>query len=368
MDYLLRIDRRVIFLLLFVAVTLAVLFGDPSKIPIVTTPAVRGVWEPIEKLKPGDPVLVAIDYDPASGAELDPMAKASLRQVFRKGVRMISMTHWPTGVQMASDLVAEMAMEFDDVTLETVKTFEAKVEAEKFLAEEIAKPGSGAGLSTGTRVTVNVGRKTGPASLPWTVDLLAAVRGAKPGLVEKPVSSDGGKTWAALRVIARAPTLEYGKDYCFLGTKGGEQVLVLTMGQSIPTAFPTDPHTGRSTRDLPVMQGVESLKDIAYLLELGAGSSVDWWVKYGSQRYGFKMGVGCTAVMAPDEYPYYGAGMITGLCGGIKGAWEYEKLVETPGTAMKAIPAQTVAHLLVIALIVFCNIAYFWTRMRGVRP
>ena len=75
----------------------------------------------------------------------------------------------------------------------------------------------------------------------------------------------------------------------------------------------------------------------------------------------------CTAVMAPDEYPYYGAKMITGLCGGIKGAWEYEKLVDTPGKAMQAVPGQTVAHCLVILLILFCNAAYFTTR-RGARP
>jgi hypothetical protein len=337
-EYLLRIDRRVIFALLFVAVTLAVKFGDPGKIPIEPSAAVKGVWQPIENLAPRAPVMVAIDYDPASKAELDPMARAGLRQIFRKNLRMIAMTHWPTGVQMASDLVQEMAGEFDDITVNV----------------------SGTALEG---VVVNVGRKTGPPQLPWSPALLGALRTAKPGDVAHVAMP--GKTEAAIEVVSRKPTLEYGRDYCFLGTKAGEQVLVLTMGQSIPTAFPTDPHTGQATRDLHVMQGVESLKDLAYLLELGAGSSVDWWVKYGSQRYGFKMGVGCTAVMAPDEYPYYGAGMITGLAGGIKGAWEYEKLVDTPGTAMRAIPAQTVAHLLVMALIVFCNVAYFSTRFGG---
>ncbi|HVY62275.1 MAG TPA: hypothetical protein VHF22_11515, partial [Planctomycetota bacterium] len=250
----------------------------------------------------------------------------------------ISMTHWPTGAQMASDLVQEMATEFDDVTLNV----------------------SGTALEN---VVVNVGRRTGPPQIPWSTDLLEALRAAKVGsVVEIPL---GEKQKAQATVVKRTPTLEYGKDYCFLGTKAGEQVLVLTMGQSITTAFPTDPRTGKPTGDLPVMKGVDSLKDLAYLLELGAGSSVDWWVKYGAQRYGFRMGVGCTAVMAPDEYPYYGAGMITGLAGGLKGAWEYEKLVETPGTAMRAIPAQTVAHLLVIALIVFCNVAHFWKRAQG---
>jgi hypothetical protein len=337
-NYLLHIDRRAIFLLLFVSVMLADIFGDPGKIPIVVTPAVKGVWEPIEKLPAGAPVLLAVDYDPPSKAELDPMARAAMRQIFRRRLRMISMTHWPTGTQMASDLVQEMAEEFDDVTINV----------------------SGTGLES---VVVNVGRKSGPPQVPWTPALLAALRTAKPGETVEVALSDGKK--APATVVSRKPTLEYGTDYCFLGTKAGEQVLVLTMGQSISTAFPTDPHTGKATRDLPVMKGVESLKDLAYLLELGAGSSVDWWIKYGSQRYGFSMGVGCTAVMAPDEYPYYGAGMITGLAGGIKGAWEYEKLVDTPGTAMKAIPAQTAAHLLVMALIVFCNVAHFWTRRKG---
>lgn len=369
MEALLRLDRRIIFLLLFVALLVTQLFASKIELPVVTTDAVKGVWAPIEKLPAGSPILVALDYDAASSAELDPMARAGLRQVFRRNLRMISMTHWPTGVQWVKNLVDEMAKEFDDLRVEVAQRFESETDAETFILGQIA-----AGTATSTAstpgadpLTINVGRKNAAPGLPWSGKLLDAAREAEPGLLVKPVPGEGGK-WLAVRLLERKPTLEYGKDYSFLGTKAGEQVLVLTMGQSIPTAFPSDPRTGKPTRELPIMRGVESLKDFKYLLEIAAGSSAEWWIIYGAQRAGIDMGVGCTAVMAPDMYPFYGAGQIKGLCGGIKGAWEYEKLVETPGRAMKAIPAQTVAHMLVILLIVFCNIAYFVTRGRGANP
>lgn len=337
MEKLLHLDRRWIFLLLIVAILIAIFFPRFFRFPIAASKVVENVWRPIEELPARSPVLVALDFDPASAAELEPMARAGMRQIFRKNLRMIVMTHWPTGTQMSSEMLAETAAEFDDLDVEVLAP------------KTVGKAGRG---------IVNVGRRRGFEGLPWSDDLHEALREAKEGAevtIHHP--SPKGDIPDVLKVHRRTPTLEYGKDYVFLGTKAGEYVLVIAMGESMATAFPTD-STGKTLRSLPVMAGVESLKDVKYLLEIAAGSSADWWVIYGSQRYGFKMGVGCTAVMAPDEYPYLAAGMITGLAGGIKGAWEYEKLVETRGSAYDAVPAQTVAHCVVIALILFCNVAY----------
>ena len=90
-----------------------------------------------------------------------------------------------------------------------------------------------------------------------------------------------------------------------------------------------------------------------------------WWLIYGAQKHRIPMGIGATAVMAPDIYPYYGAKQITGLLGGIKGAWEYEALVETPGSATASAWGQTVAHGVLVVLILLCNLFYFLSRVKG---
>ncbi|HET6328819.1 MAG TPA: hypothetical protein VFG04_29310, partial [Planctomycetaceae bacterium] len=67
-----NIDRRWIFLMMLVTVAVPILWQ--VAFPEIPTPYARAVFEAIEELKPGDKVLVAFDYDPASEAELGPMA------------------------------------------------------------------------------------------------------------------------------------------------------------------------------------------------------------------------------------------------------------------------------------------------------
>jgi hypothetical protein len=355
MDRLLKIDRRWIFLLLFVSVLVPVVF--PFKFAIKTSSLTRGIWEKIEALPARAPVLIALDYDPSAAPELDPVTRASLRQMFRKRLRVISMTHWPSGVDHVRLIVDEIAAEFDDIAVSIEKTFSDAAECAKYLRSKPEAP-----TAPSATAVVNAGDRRATGALAWYPDLHEPLRSAPVGLVPVAVPTQDQKGFMALRVTARTPRLEYGKDFVFLGTKAGEHILVINMGQSIPLAFPSELRTGKATRDLEVMRGVESLRDLKYLLAVAAGSSADWWIIYGAQRYRFPMGVACTAVMAPDLYPFAQAGQITGLSGGMKGSWEYEALVDTPGTALAAIPAQTVAHCVVILLVLFCNLGYFMQR------
>jgi len=373
MDALLKIDRRWIFLLLLVSLISVVAVGDGMTFKIEPSVLVKGIHDKIESLPARAPVLVAIDFDPASRAEVDPSTRAALRQMFRKDLRVISMTHWPTGVDMARDIVDDTAAEFDDVEVASRGVFPSKREARaRIKALNEAREEAAAATSTASvtpeaatatatvTARVNTGRRRGDAALPWRAELHDALRAAKAGALE--IAGGAGadrRGFEVLEVVTRTATVEYGKDYCYLGTKAGEQVLVIAMGESIPTAFPTDPRTGRPTRELPVMEGVRALKDLAYLLTITSGSQADWWIVYGANKHRFPMGVACTAVVAPDLYPYYSAKQITGLAGGVKGAWEYEALIGTPGKATTYVPAQTVAHCVLIFLILVCNVAYF---------
>ena len=147
-------------------------------------------------------------------------------------------------------------------------------------------------------------------------------------------------------------------DYVFLGYGPGEANAIISLGQSLTDAFPTD-YAGRKTETLPVLAGVHSLRDIDYVISLSAGfPGLDTWYVYGKEKYGFELGGGCTAVSAPKLYPLLQTGQITGLLGGLRGAAEYETLLNQTGKATAGMDAQSATHFLIIGLIIVCNACY----------
>ena len=149
-----------------------------------------------------------------------------------------------------------------------------------------------------------------------------------------------------------------GTDYVFLGYGPGEANAIISLGQSLIDAFPTD-YAGRKTETLPVLAGVHSLRDIDYAISLSAGfPGLDTWYVYGKEKYGFELGGGCTAVSAPKFYPLLQTGQINGLLGGLRGAAEYETLLNQTGKATAGMDAQSATHFLIIGLIIVCNLCY----------
>ena len=71
------------------------------------------------------------------------------------------------------------------------------------------------------------------------------------------------------------------------------------------------------------------------------------------------MGCGVTAVSAPKYYAFVGSGQLVGLLGGMKGAAEYEILLNEKDDAVKGMSAQSLVHLLIIALVILGNLGFF---------
>ena len=71
---------------------------------------------------------------------------------------------------------------------------------------------------------------------------------------------------------------------------------------------------------------------------------------------------GNTAVISAFVYHYYNTGQISGFLAGIKGAAEYEKLLDRDGDGMIAMGSQSCGHLLIVALIVLGNVGYVLTK------
>lgn len=267
-DRMLRLDRRVIFLVIGLCTLLPLLY--PVGLAIRVSPEVRAVHDYIESLPEGAVFLLSLDFDPASKPELYPQAIALLRHAFRKNLRVIGMTLWLPGTGMAEGVISQMAGEAGKVN---------------------------------------------------------------------------------------------GKDYVFLGWSPGSSAVIINMGQDLYKAFPSD-YYNKPTKDLAVLDGVKSLRDVSYVVSLTAGTSgVETWYLFGKDKYKFELGGGCTGVIAPGLYPLLRSGQINGLIGGLRGAAEYEVLIGQPGRAVAGMDAQSATHFAIVLLVIICNVLYLMSRM-----
>ena len=101
--FLSTLDRRWIFLLMGIAVTVPILLE--LQFPEEATSLAHAVFNEIEQLEEGDPVLLAFDYDPASEGELGPMATAFVRHCCEKKLKIYFIALWPVGPQMIDDSI-----------------------------------------------------------------------------------------------------------------------------------------------------------------------------------------------------------------------------------------------------------------------
>jgi hypothetical protein len=271
---LVSIDRRIIFLLIFIGVSIPMFFVIGFFVEI--TENVRGVYELIEAQPKGTPIIISFDYDPASKPELQPMANAVIEHAFQKNLKVIGVALWPMGVQMCNEA-------FETIT---------------------------------------------------------------------PIF----------------PKKEYGKDYANLGYKAGGIVVINHLAKDLRGTFPQDAG-GTPIEELPILNRIDNLEKIGFVLSLSAGApGIKEWVQVVHDAFGRPVVGGTTAVQAPMILPYVNEQQqLAGLLGGLKGAAEYESLLNQPGFATKGMDAQSIAHLIIVLLIIIGNISYFATRKKEKR-
>lgn len=163
----------------------------------------------------------------------------------------------------------------------------------------------------------------------------------------------------ALATVAQKAGAEDGVDYVNLGFAPGGSAVILGMGENIADVYPASAD-GRPVGTLPVMEGVTNYEDIALLVDLAASAAPRSWIAFAHERYDQTLAAGITAVMATDFYPYLQSNQLVGLINGLKGAAEYEDLLEIEaGPGLLGMSAQAISHLFIIFLVIAGNIAYF---------
>jgi hypothetical protein len=264
-----KIDRRIIFALILIAVIVPLLW--PIGFRIKVSEPVQMFYETVDAMEPGSIVLLSCEYDPSTMPEVFPMNLAVVRHCFSKNLKIIGMGLWPQGVSLNQDAMGEAAQEYDKI---------------------------------------------------------------------------------------------YGSDYINLGYKAGGIVVISAVAEDIRNTFPLD-YTGVSIDSFQIMDDIRNLENVELVISLSAGDpGVREWVMIAQGRYGKNVAGGVTAVSAPAFYPYLNSGQLQGLMGGMKGAAEYEKLIETEGLGTQGMDAQSIAHGVIILFIILANTLYLAGKRR----
>jgi len=107
------LDRRVIFLLIALAVIIPLIVHYTTTIP--PSQLVLDLYNAVEDLPPGSRVLMSFDYGPSTAPENQPMATAFMRHCFEKGHRVYLVALWATGPRQSQQLIDDLIeVEFAD--------------------------------------------------------------------------------------------------------------------------------------------------------------------------------------------------------------------------------------------------------------
>ena len=103
------LDRRIIFLLVFIGVALPTMIK--VGLPIETTENVEMVYDLVENTPEGSPVLFSFDYYPSTKPEIHPQATAVIKHALLKKHKIICMALWPMGVKMCEQIFTTLEEE-----------------------------------------------------------------------------------------------------------------------------------------------------------------------------------------------------------------------------------------------------------------
>jgi hypothetical protein len=108
------LDRRWIYLLVAISVIVPMLVV--IKFPVEISPEARQLYEAVESLPDSSVVFLTFDYYPSTLAETEPMSVAALNQMFRKNMRVITMTTIPLGgPSIAERVTRKLAAKYNKV-------------------------------------------------------------------------------------------------------------------------------------------------------------------------------------------------------------------------------------------------------------
>ncbi|HSL93994.1 MAG TPA: hypothetical protein VK905_05260 [Bacillota bacterium] len=105
MKALLNIDRRIIYIILFIA--LAIPLINPLGIPVAVGLTTNAFYKLVEDLPNGSLVLMSMDVSPSGAPDVFPNAVAAANHMIKKGHKAIILGFWEQGVPFSTQIMQQ---------------------------------------------------------------------------------------------------------------------------------------------------------------------------------------------------------------------------------------------------------------------
>ncbi|HHX28685.1 MAG: hypothetical protein ACOX5Q_04885 [Bacillota bacterium] len=159
------------------------------------------------------------------------------------------------------------------------------------------------------------------------------------------------------------PHKQYGVDWVNIGYKPGGDVLLQQYQNSIIETAKGVDFYGDDLSQFPLMKEFTSLKQAELVAIFCTGTPGEKeYIKHVTSPNKIPLVEAAISVSIPECMPLVQAGQISGLLAGMKGAAEYEVLVEKPGSATAGMDAQSFSHALIIIFMILGNLGYVFTK------
>jgi len=122
----------------------------------------------------------------------------------------------------------------------------------------------------------------------------------------------------------------YGTDWIDFGYKLSTLAFFKSLPNDIPGTLKSDVD-GKPLAGFPIMRGIKTVnQNLAMHIEVTASASVFDWIQFVQSATQPRLQIGyCpTGVMATEAYAYLDSGQLVGMLPGLKGAADYERLVD----------------------------------------
>ena len=177
--------------------------------------------------------------------------------------------------------------------------------------------------------------------------------------------------------------IQDGINYVMFDYKAGGMVVIKNIADDFTGVYKQD-FNKKPVSEIPAMDGVYNVNDFNFVFDFSAGVPGNAeWVQYACDPKDVPLSSGCTSIMVTDAIPYVKSGQLKGIIAGMPGAAEYEQLVYElliknqltnkyiiddadilKGKAFSRMSAQSIAHLIMVLLIILGNLSYYYSRKR----
>ncbi len=108
-DIMLKIDRRIIYLVLAIVVILPLLFPHAQKVRVM--PPVEKLFWAVDTIRHDKALMIDFDYDPQTQPELEPMALAILRHAFKNKIKVLGLSLYVQPLGLAKSALDQVINE-----------------------------------------------------------------------------------------------------------------------------------------------------------------------------------------------------------------------------------------------------------------